>query len=135
MIEDIKFLIEKHNDVSEGVIIKIGINDYILKIANFATVIPYYNNSNLKGFIAYYANDKLKKNAYLTMIIIDNESRGEGLGKLLLESSISDLVQQGFINYKLEVLKSNYKAIKMYEKFGFKIEEDRLELWLMNLKL
>lgn len=135
MIADVKKLIEKHNDVSDGVYIKTDIDDYILKLANYATILPYYNNSRLKGFIAYYANDILKQDAYLTMIIIDKEARGEGLGNLLLQSTIFDLVQRGFKNYRLEVLKHNTKAIKMYEKFGFIIEEDRTDMWMMNLKL
>jgi ribosomal protein S18 acetylase RimI-like enzyme len=135
MIEDIKKLIETYNDVSEGVLIKIEVEDYVKKIAENAVVLNYYKNSNLIGFIAYYANDSSKKNAFLTMLMIDKSSRGLGLGKLLLNSSISDLSNQGFLNYKLEVLKKNTKAIKLYLSYGFIIEEDRGDLWLMSKNL
>jgi ribosomal protein S18 acetylase RimI-like enzyme len=135
MIEDVRKLIKTHNDVSDGVLIKMDVDDYVNKIVKFAIIINYYTDSKLTGFIAYYANDGLKKNAYLTLILIDNSFRGLGLGKLLLESSISDLSRRGFLTYKLEVLKSNSKAIKMYEKCGFTVEEDRGDLWLLNLNL
>ncbi len=135
MIEDVKNLITVSNDINDGVIINSDIDEYILKLAKFSTIIPYYSNCKLKGFIAYYANDELRKEAYLSMIIIDKFSRGEGLGKLLLESSICDLSQRGFVKYKLEVLKSNAKAYQMYKKYGFVIEEDRGKLWMMVLNI
>lgn len=135
MIEDIKNLILSHNDVNDGVLINIDVDEYVLKLCKFATILPYYSNSVLKGFIAYYSNDVINGNAYLTMIIIDKASRGEGLGKLLLQSSILDLFHRGFRNYKLEVLKNNKMAFTIYQKYGFVIEEDRGELWLMNLNL
>lgn len=135
MIEDVRKLIKTHNNVSDGVLIKMDVDDYVNKIVKFAIIINYYTDSKLTGFIAYYANDGLKKNAYLTLILIDNSSRGSGLGKLLLESSISDLSKRGFSTYKLEVLKNNTKALKMYEKFGFTVEEDRGDMWLLNLNL
>jgi ribosomal protein S18 acetylase RimI-like enzyme len=135
MIEDVKKLIQTYNDVSEGILIKIEVDNYVKKLAEHANIIHYYKNSSLIGFIAYYANDSSKKNAFLTMLMVDKSFRGLGLGKLLLNSSISDLSYQGFLNYKLEVLKKNTKAIKMYLSFGFIIEEDRGELWLMNKNL
>jgi ribosomal protein S18 acetylase RimI-like enzyme len=135
MIEDIKNLILSHNDVNDGVLINYNIDEFVLKLGKYATILTYYSKSQLKGFIAYYSNDIINRNAYLTMIIIDKGNRGEGLGKLLLKSSISDLIHRGFHNYKLEVLKNNTKALKMYQKYGFVIEEDRGDLWLMNLNI
>jgi ribosomal protein S18 acetylase RimI-like enzyme len=134
MTEDIKNLILLNNG-TDGILINQDIDEYISKLAKFSTILPYYTGSVLKGFIAYYCNDDLKENSFLTMILIDKSARGEGIGKLLLECSIIDLLQKGFKNYKLEVLKENERAFNMYQKFGFNIEENRGKLWLLNLNL
>jgi ribosomal protein S18 acetylase RimI-like enzyme len=135
MIKDIKKLIVKHNDTRDGILIRIELDQYVLKLVKLATILPYYSNSTLKGFIAYYANDPSKVDGYLTIILIDKDQRGQGIGKLLMEYSIIDLKNKGFKNYKLEVLKNNSRALNMYKNYGFKIQEDRGDLWLMNLKL
>ena len=135
MIEDLKKIIEANNNINDDLLIKKDIDEYLLKLNKFATILTYYSKSKLIGFIAYYSNEILNRNAYLTLVIIDKDFRGEGIAKLLLESSISDIINRGFIHYKLEVLKTNIIAIKFYKKYGFSIEEDRGDLWLMNLNL
>ena len=77
----------------------------------------------------------MKQNAFLTLIVVEEKSRGEGLGKLLLETSINDLVYKGFKNYRLEVEKSNEKALELYKKYGFQIVEVTKESYFMNLDL
>jgi len=134
MISDVKELILNHNNSKDGIYIPYDVDDFINKIKRYAVIQTYYNENDLKGFIAYYANDPFK-NAFLTMLLIDKNCQGEKLGKLLLESSIQDLKNRDFNNYGLEVLKQNQRAILFYEKFGFKKEEDRGDLWLMRLNL
>jgi ribosomal-protein-alanine N-acetyltransferase len=50
---------------------------------------------------------------------IDPEFQGKGLSKLLLKHSLGFVKRKG-CQVKLEVHESNQKAIKMYEKAGFK---------------
>lgn len=135
MKSDLKKIIISQDDVFKQIVKKYNLDEYVLKLYKYATIFTYYNGSQLKGFIAYYSNDTLKENAFLTIIIIDKDSRGGGIGRLLLESSISDLIKKGFKNYKLEVLKGNEKAILLYEKYGFEIVNDIGESYLMNLDL
>lgn len=134
MIENIKELLLKHNFINEGIYIPSNIENYVEKITSHAIIIPYYSESFLKGFIAYYANDP-SGNAFLTMILIDKSVQGEKIGKILLECSILDLQNRGFSFYKLEVLKQNQRAILFYENYGFHIVEDRCDFWLMSLNL
>jgi len=49
---------------------------------------------------------------------ISPELQGKGLGKILLQESIKFAKQLG-LQVKLEVHRSNYKAIKLYKKYGF----------------
>jgi ribosomal protein S18 acetylase RimI-like enzyme len=134
MIDDLKQIILKHNNLDEGIYIPSNLDIYLQKIIKHAVVIPYYSKGSLEGFIAYYANNP-NKSAFLTMILVDRFSQGQKIGKLLLESSINDLKNNGFLTYSLEVLKHNSKAMLFYQKYGFKIIEDRNNLWLMECDL
>ncbi len=135
MKSDLKKLILSHDEISSEIEKKYNLDSYIDKLSEFATIIPYFNGNLLKGFIAYYSNDISKTDAFLTIIITDKESKGEGIGRLLLQSSISDLTYRGFTNYRLEVLKGNERAIALYQKFGFQIEKDNGYSYVMNLNL
>jgi ribosomal protein S18 acetylase RimI-like enzyme len=135
MKKDIKQIISKQPLVKNIISGKNSIDEYIDKIMNNATIIPYYSCSYLEGLVAYYANDVLKKDAYLTLIIIDKKKQEEGLGKLLLKASISDLINRGYSNYRLKVVKSNVNAIEFYKKYGFNIENEAEDSYLMKLNL
>lgn len=132
MKEELTKILEAHNDSENGIFISIPISEYVTKITRYATVIPYWVCGDLKGFIAYYNNDKSKNLAFLTMILIGRDFQGRGLGKLLIEFSIKDLTKKGFKNYGLEVLKSNENAIRLYERLGFITKESRGALWYME---
>lgn len=135
MKTDLIKILDSHNDTENGILISIPIDEYVNKITQFATIIPYWVFGDLKGFIAYYNNDESKELAFLTMILIRRDFQGRGIGKLLLEFSINDLTKGGFKNYGLEVLKSNDNAIRLYERLGFITKESRGELWYMEKTL
>lgn len=128
-------LLQAHSGNNNGILIPIPIDEYVDKIFNCATILPYLFVGELKGFIAYYNNDESKRKAFLTMILVDKGFQGRGLGKRLLEFSINDVSQSGFEFYGLEVLKDNENAIALYTKFGFEKKEDRGELWYMEKTL
>ena len=52
-------------------------------------------------------------------IAVDKSVQRQGIGSKVLENTISLLKELGAENIYLEVRKSNIKAIKLYEKFGF----------------
>lgn len=135
MKDAIKQMVLRQPHIKKTILINSSIDTYIDKIFNFSTIIPYYNSSCLKGFIAYYSNDVLNKDAYLTMLIINKKNKGEGFGKLLLNTSITDLRNLGFSDYRLEVEKTNLDAIEFYKNEGFNIEDERESFYLMKLNL
>ena len=56
--------------------------------------------------------------------------RGQGIGTQLLRQMMELLRQEGYAQVSLSVQKENY-ALRMYQKAGFKIMEDRGEELLM----
>lgn len=117
-------LLTKLNNIYDGKLITINIDEYVKKIIDKASIITIYNCGNLQGFIAYYENDTKKDTAYLTMIAIDPEIQGMGYGENLIKLSIENLKNKGFKKFKLEVLSNNKKAISLYEYLGFLKKQD-----------
>ncbi|HQO08867.1 MAG TPA: GNAT family N-acetyltransferase [Clostridiales bacterium] len=62
---------------------------------------------------------------YLHHFGIRQEYRGTGLSRKLLETSL-DFSRSNGLQIKLEVHKDNIKAIRLYEKYGFKYLGDYL---------
>lgn len=60
--------------------------------------------------------------------------RGQGIGTQLLHQMMELLRQQGYAQVSLSVQKENY-ALRMYQKAGFEIVEDRGEELLMLAQL
>lgn len=113
----------------------LDIDSYIQKMLTYSSLISIIEHGKLQGFISYYNNDPDKENAFLTLIAIHPDYQGKGIGKKLLSFSIVDLEEKKIKNYSLEVLKDNTTAIALYNKFGFKIQEDKDTLWVMKLEL
>ncbi|MBM3430572.1 MAG: GNAT family N-acetyltransferase [Bacteroidetes bacterium] len=134
MKDEIYNLISSHNNLIDGIYIPHDLDVYVEKLVNKAIILTYHDACELKGFVAFYANNP-NGEAFLSMILVHKNSQGNNIGKLLLESSIMVLRNKNILNYSLEVLKQNLKAIELYKNFGFQIEEDKENFWRMKLIL
>lgn len=94
--------------------------------------------------IGYGCLWSILEEAHITMLLIDPDYQGQGLGQLLLYSLLEDAVKRGLERATLEVRANNQVALSLYEKFGFKIagrrknyyaqtREDALILWRSHL--
>ena len=119
MREELIGLLQDLNEESKGSLIQTGIESYVDKIIENASIITIYKNKQLQAFIAFYDNDVQKENAFLTMLAVKKETGNMGYGKMLLELSIKELTKTGFRKYGLEVNNENYRAINLYKKYGF----------------
>ena len=77
----------------------------VLKIEN--DIIGYY--------IALFASDECQ----LLNITVKFELQSEGFGSMLIKNLLNDCRRKNTANIFLEVRRSNYKAIRLYEKNGF----------------
>lgn len=121
MKEKIFALLENLNNSNQLVLA--DVNDYVDKIYSKAKIINYMYNDDLIGFIAFYDNDKTKKEAYLTMLAVDPSFHKMGYGKILIKNAIEYLILNKFSSFKLEVRSNNLSAIKLYETFDFKVTQ------------
>lgn len=71
------------------------------------------------GFAAYYTNDHISKEAYISMIAVLPPYRKEGYGKSLLSAIIQEAQENKMESVCLEVDNSNNGAIEFYRKNFF----------------
>ena len=60
--------------------------------------------------------------AYLSQVVVQKEERGNGYGKLLCQSLLTQAKQNGAHTMYLQVLQNNDVAINLYKKLGFQKE-------------
>ena len=91
--------------------------EYIKKdmMKDYSNYIVYENENKVIGIINY---QKFDSYAEIIDIVVDSEYRRKHIGSNLLEYAINILKS---CDITLEVRESNSNAIKLYEKFGFKI--------------
>jgi putative acetyltransferase len=81
----------------------------------YVSLFVFKENETIKGFLGV-SEDKIE------MLFIDNKSRGQGVGKILLNYAINELNIR-----KVDVNEQNIQAMAFYEHFGFK-KYERSEL-------
>lgn len=80
---------------------------------------------------------------YINNVVIDEEYRGHGFGKQLMEAVLNAGRRKGISDFTLEVRVSNEPAIKLYESLGFENAgirkrfyehpvEDAMVMWLYS---
>lgn len=76
------------------------------------------------GFAVYYIRYSTWKGnrLYLEDLIVTEDYRGRGIGKLLFDRLFEEVRQRGFSGMVWQVLDWNEPAIKFYEKYGANIE-------------
>lgn len=94
------------------------------KIAEHAAVITAVINNEKAGLISYYRNDLKSKTAFINLVVVNPKKRGMGVATAMLKKVVEDCADNGFRQIRLEVDSDNKKAIHLYEKAGFKKEDE-----------
>ena len=63
------------------------------------------------------------KHGYIYDIFVKEESRGKGIGRILLEKAESYCREKGYSRILLMVSVSNQAALRLYHELGFKAEQ------------
>lgn len=98
------------------------ISRYAEKWCEYAEVYIGKEGKITAGLLVFYINHR--EMAYLTSIVVKKECQRKGYGERLLKYFIETSRLCGFEKMRLEVNRENQKAIKLYEKYGFQIEEN-----------
>ena len=77
---------------------------------------------------------KMKLEEYtirIDSIAVDDQCRGQGIGKILIDKVIEIAKNRGFKEIILEVVNTNPRAKKLYEKMGFK-EKKHIKFYFLT---
>ena len=88
----------------------------MLKGRLYSTKAPTQQGSHLLGFVGLWF---MAGEAHITGIAVEQESRGKGIGELLLMGSIELAMRRRAREVSLEARISNHVAQSLYEKYGF----------------
>lgn len=101
---------------------RVSLRDYVTKIKEHGNMLGVLNSDkNLIAVIAFYANDKNMRTAYVTYLAVHPDVWGQSLGKLLVAKALAQAAIQGMSACKIRTWKNNRKAIKFYQRAGFEI--------------
>lgn len=121
--ETIKNIIIKYDELfTKSVVKSLNFEDLIDKISCNANVISACINGQVAGYCAYYMNDSESREAYITLIAVDEDFRANHLGTIMLDYIKAVAVVNGFSVIRLEVHNDNINAIRFYEHNNFCVE-------------
>ncbi|PFN74826.1 GNAT family N-acetyltransferase [Bacillus sp. AFS076308] len=85
------------------------------------------DGENPLGFVQLYpsfSSVSMKRSWILNDLYVKKEARGKGVGENLLKKAIEFAKETGAKGLFLETANDNYNAQRLYEKIGFKKEEN-----------
>lgn len=91
---------------------------YELEKNAFSTILVLEDELEIIGYIGMWL---LGDQTQITTLGIKKAYQGNGYAKKLMDKCEEITKMMGYVNINLEVRVSNQKAIKLYEKCGFKI--------------
>jgi ribosomal protein S18 acetylase RimI-like enzyme len=110
---------------------RISLEEYSLKIFEKAIKFEIWNKRKLIGLLAVYKNDE-SKSLFITNVSVEENFTGNGFSNKLLEKVIAFCENFELKNIKLEVNKNNTKAISLYNKFNFIVENENPDSIILN---
>ena len=95
-------------------------DEYAEKLSKKANVVIEKINDEPVGLLVFYANDFETRTAFISLIGVSEKWQGKNVSAFLLEYCTEESVRRKMEFLKLEVDIDNGRAIRFYEKNGFK---------------
>lgn len=105
---------------------RVNLAVYANKLAAEAVNIFVVEGGRDIAHAAFYCNDRRSKVAYLSSIGVLPEFHGSGVAGDLLVKVVDKCLAEEMKLLNLEVDVKNLKAVKFYEKYGFKFISDKI---------
>ena len=113
---------------------RVIVGDYAEKLAARAVRFEAWSGDSLIGLVAVYGNEAPSP-AYITNVSVLPGWTGRGIATHLLRAAIAYSGVNHFPRLRLEVAAAHAAAIRLYERCGFTMEDNRGQLVGMVLDL
>jgi len=115
-------LMDEH--FSPPISMRVDIPDYASKLSKKARLFSFKIDEQLSALIAFYCNDMVTKNAYISYLAVSPVCTGRGIAAKLLEACIEKCIEENMQAIYVETWFENTTVINLYEKYGFaRVEE------------
>lgn len=115
-----QLLSDLYNDFKPALSSRTNLIEWVKKLDYHANITMAFDKDRPIGLIAYYCNDLSSKVTYISLLGMLSEYRGQGIAIKLLKICIEKSKEVGMENVIVKTESVNLKAIKFYEKMGFK---------------
>lgn len=133
MFNDLFKIFEKEYETQKDEFISISDkNSYWEKLKNKAEFGIHVSQGASAGFVAFYCNNEMTRESFITLILVSPESRGKKIGSALIDYVLNISKLRGFSRCSLEVNKANKSAISLYESKGFSIFSEKDQSYIMK---
>ena len=109
------------------------LEEYALRLANYAMFVICKDNADTIGFLAYYENYE-GRYAYIPQIWVSGEYQRQGIGSLML-CKMNSVLGREIRFVRLEVRMANKKAYGFYLKSGFIDVDEKDSKFIMEKQL
>lgn len=130
------YVVTDENEEVLGILVAFTGND----ISFWGDFKAYYNILDSSAFLKYVIkgttiNELLttsvgKNDYYLSNIAVDPHFRGQGIGSFILQNAFQIARDKGCNRVLLDVTFKNKRAMKLYERFGFKVNGKNVSRWI-----
>ena len=110
----------------------VDINNYSKKIEEKSIRFEAWQENELIGFIAVYIDNP--EFNFITNVSVLQKFKREGIASKLINRCIDYSLKSNKKSIKLEVWKSNEKALSFYHKHNFKIVKEKYKKYTMSIE-
>jgi D-cysteine desulfhydrase len=114
---------------------RMDLDAYASKLSMQAEIAYAMRGEEVVGFLALYANDQETQCAYISILAVQPQQQGQGIGKTMLSRALALARQRGMKAVDLEVNADNKTAQRLYLSFGFRVRDREDTRWQMRLRL
>ncbi len=128
----VRFLEDVDGDFPVPLTARVDLTDYVGKLLNEGSVLVAEESGSMRGIAAGYANDAHRGVAYLSVIAVDGEARGRGIGSWLLQRFEVESAARGMRTVALHTADGNSASRAMYERCGYVCEVTGCEVGVVR---
>lgn len=110
----------------------VDINAYVDKLMACAEFVEHCAHGRCEGFIAYYCNDFISRQAFISLMIVAPKNRGKGVADGLMNFVVGVAERRGFACLSLEVKKRNHLARQFYIRHRFCLFDEHDDAYRMR---
>lgn len=99
---------------------KCSLVDYASKLIKYGTLCIKVQDSHIIGLVAGYTDNLVDNLAYISIVCVDEQYKKIGVATKLILEFIEICKRKNIANVHLYTDSSNFGAIRLYEKLGFK---------------